>query len=528
MKSLLPGLGGAAMVGALCGMMSGEALAQDDKITIRSVPIGNLKVLDPIWTTAYITRNHAYMVWDTLFATDANNEIQPQMVGDWSVSDDGVVYTFTLRDGLLFHDGSPVTAADAVASIKRWGARDGMGQSLMSYTESLAADDEDTFTLTLSQPIGFVLEALGKIDSNVPFIMPERIANTDPNEQISEVVGSGPFRFLAEEWVPGSKVVYEKFEQYAPRPEPASLAAGGKVVHVDRVESIYMPDAGVALSALAAGEIDLHESPPPDLLALVADNPDVVVQTSDPRGYQLFMALNHLHPPFDDPVARQALLWGTNQEEYLATVVGDPARYQPCPAVYGCGGPNESDAGAEALMAFDLEKAKAMLAEAGASGAPLVQLDPADNSTLHPAALMGAQTMRRMGFDVQVDAMDWSTLTQRRASKAPPSEGGWNFFITNATATGIENPLTHNFVKNCAQAWYGWPCDERIVELSAEWGLETDAEVRDAKLAELQALHMENVTYIPLGQYRSQRIYRKEIVDVIPGPALFYWNLRKE
>ena len=211
------------------------ALAQK-KTVIRSVPIGNLRTLDPIWTTAYITRNHAYMIWDTLFALDADNKPQPQMVDTWSVSDDKLTYTFTLREGLKWHDGPPVTAADCVASLRRWGAKDGMGQALMSYTASLEAVDAKTIRLVLKQPIGFVIDALAKIDSNVPFMMPERIAKTDPNTAITEMIGSGPFRFIASEWVPGSKVVYEKFTDYVPRKEPASQAAGGKVVYVDRVE----------------------------------------------------------------------------------------------------------------------------------------------------------------------------------------------------------------------------------------------------------------------------------------------------
>ena len=225
----------AALAALVACVSSGAALAQK-KIVIRSVPIGNLKIVDPIWTTAYITRNHAYMVWDTLFSLDADNKPQPQMVDAWSVSDDKLTYTFTLRDGLKWHDGGAVTAADCVQSLKRWGAKDGMGQALMSYTASLAAVDAKTFKLVLKQPIGFVIDALAKIDSNVPFMMPERIAKTDPNEQITEVIGSGPFRFVAEEWVPGSKVVYEKFKDYVPRKEPPSQAAGGKVVYVDRVE----------------------------------------------------------------------------------------------------------------------------------------------------------------------------------------------------------------------------------------------------------------------------------------------------
>ena len=244
-------------VSIACGVAF-ESAAQK-KVVIRSVPIGNLRILDPIWTTAYITRNHAYMVWDTLFSLDADNKPQPQMVDTWSVSDDKLTYTFTLRDGLKWHDGPPVTAADCVQSLKRWGAKDGMGQALMSYTAALETVDAKTFKLVLKQPVGFVIDALAKIDSNVPFMMPERIAKTDPNTQITEMIGSGPFRFVASEWVPGSKVVYEKFTDYVPRKEPASQAAGGKVVYVDRVESIYIPDHGVAMAALASGELDLHE-----------------------------------------------------------------------------------------------------------------------------------------------------------------------------------------------------------------------------------------------------------------------------
>jgi len=516
----------AAALGATVGLGSVGGAGAEETV-IRSIPIGNLKVIDPIWTTAYITRNHAYMVWDTLFSLDADGQPQPQMVDTWEVDDEGLTYTFTLRDGLTWHDGEPVTAADCVASIKRWGAKDAMGGALMEYTESLEPVDESTFELVLSQPVGFVLDALAKIDSNVPFMMPERLANTDPDEQITEVIGSGPFRFVEEEWVPGSKVVYEKFEDYVPRDEPPSLAAGGKVVKVDRVESIYMPDPGVAMSAIANGEVDLHESPPTDLLQMVEGNPDVEVVPNDPLGYQLFMVLNHLHPPFDNKEVRQALLWGIDQEEFMAAVVGDPERYQTCPAVFGCGMANESDAGAESLMAFDAEKAKSAIEAAGGGGHPVTLLDPADNATLHPAALIATQSLRRVGFDVQVEAMDWSTLTQRRASKNPPDEGGWNVFVTNATATGIANPLTHNFVKNCEQAWYGWPCEPKIVEFSREWALEADEDKRRAILDEIQRLHLDNVTYIPLGQYKPAIIYRKELSGVIPGPAVFYWNIEK-
>ncbi|HEX5328333.1 MAG TPA: ABC transporter substrate-binding protein, partial [Acetobacteraceae bacterium] len=381
---------------------------------IRSVPIGNLQVLDPIWTTAYITRNHAYMIWDTLFALDAANKPQPQMVDSHEVSADGTAYTFRLRPGLEWHDGTPVRAADCVASIRRWSAKDGMGRALMAATKGLAPLDDRTFRLTLARPVGFVIDALGKIDSNVPFMMPERLAQTDPNTQIKEMIGSGPFRFITKEWVPGVKVVYEKFQGYVPRAEPSSQAAGGKVVKVDRVESLYTPDASTATNGLITAEFDLLESPAPDLIPLLRKSANVTVEPNDPLGYQLFMVLNHLLPPFDKLPARQALLMAIKQSAFLLATVGDQVPSRECAAAFGC---TTSDPEQAALgwPPYDLAKAKALFASSGYDGTPVVVMDPADNAVLHPSALVAADTLRAIGAKVDLQSMDWSTLVQRRA-----------------------------------------------------------------------------------------------------------------
>jgi peptide/nickel transport system substrate-binding protein len=516
----------AVLAAVIVAGWAGGADAQQKKI-IRAVPIGDLKVLDPIWSTAYTSRNHGYMVWDTLFALDANNKPQPQMVDRYTVSNDGLVYTFVLREGLLWHDNTPVTAADCVASIRRWGAKDGMGRALMDVTDALETVDARTFRLRLKQPVGFVIEALGKIDSNVPFMMPERIAKTDPNTQITEVIGSGPFRFVKDEWVPGSKVVYEKFEGYKPRPESASQAAGGKVVKVDRVEMVYLPDPAVAANAIVKGEIDLLASLSTDLIPFLQTSKDVIVTPNDPLGYQLFMVVNHLQPPFDKPEARRALLHGIKQSDFLASVDADPQHWRECAAVFGCGAPNESKAGTE-QFSYDLNAAKTLLKQANYDGRPLVVMDPTDNPTLHPPALVAADALKKLGANVDLQAMDWSTLTQRRASKAPTSEGGWNVFITNATITGIENPLLHIYVRNCDQAWYGWACDPKIPELTRAWGSESDPTKRRQIIDELQRLHLTDVTYVPLGQYRNVIAYRKGMKGLIASPALFFWNIEKE
>jgi peptide/nickel transport system substrate-binding protein len=498
--------------------------------TLRFIPHADLKNIDPIWTTAYITRNHGYMIYDTLFSLDANLQPQPQMVDTWSVSPDGLTYTFTLRPGLKWHDGAPVRAADCVASIKRWGKRDGMGQKLMDFTKSLDVVDDRTFTLTLKEPYGLVLHSLAKISSNVPFMMPERVAKTDPFTQIKEKIGSGPFIFVEKEWVPGSKVVYVRNPDYIPRPEPASLAAGGKRVYVDRVEWIYIPDQATAQAALAAGEVDYFESPQTDLLPLLESNPDITVAIADPLGSQGWLRPNHLYPPFNNKKARQALLWMVNQEDYMRAVAGDPKFWRTCPAYFVCGTPLETDAGSDALMTQDFAKAKQLLKEAGYDGRPVILMDPTDIPTLHNATLVTAQLLRKIGVNLQVQAMDWSTLTSRRAEKKPPEEGGWNLFHTSWIAPDVFNPVANIGISGgCKEkAWFGWPCDERLEKLRDAWSRTTDPAEQKRLATEIQRVAYDNVPYVITGQYFHARAYRKNIKGVIAAPVPFLWNISKE
>lgn len=508
-------------------LLATRASAQGARKVIRSVPIGDLRSLDPIWTTTYLVRNHGYLVWDTLFSLDATNTPRPQMVESYQASADGLTWTFTLRPGLLWHDGHPVRPEDCVASIRRWGARDGMGRALMAVTADLAVVDSRSFRLTLTRPVGFVLDALGKIDSAVPFMMPERLARTDPNTAITEVVGSGPFVFRREEWVPGVKVVYDRFDRYIPRSEPASQAAGGKVVKVDRVESVYTPDAATQLAGLLAGELDLLESPAPDLIQRMQQSRDVTVAANDPLGYTLFIAMNQTQPPFDNPAVRRALMLGVKQSDFMQATVGDRTPWRECSALFGCYGDDGNQYAETGWPGYDLEKARAALRESGYDNRPVVVMDPADNSVLHPPALVLADAMRKIGFNVNLVTMDWAGLTTRRASRAPADQGGWNAFITNATITGISNPLLNIFARHCGDAWFGWPCDARMAPLMESWIYETDPQKRRATLKAIERLHIEVQTLIPLGQYRSWIAFRKSLRGMLPGPALFYWNIEK-
>src|ERR1700756_1154538 len=343
-----------------------------DAKTITAVMHSDLRVIDPGFTTAYITRDHGYMVYDTLLAEDSNFKIQPQMA-DWKVSDDKLTYTFTLRDGLKWHDGAPVTAEDCVASLKRWGKADGMGQKLMDFTASLEATDAKTITLKLKEPYGLVLESIGKPSSVVPFMMPKRVAETPADKAITETIGSGPFKFVKAEFQPGVKAVFEKNADYVPRKEPPSWTAGGKVVKVDRVEWVTMPDAQTAVNALQSGDIDFMENLPYDMLPVLEANSDIKIDVLNKFGYQTLGRMNFTLPPFDNVKLRRAAFLALNQKDVLDALVGNPKYYEQCGAYFVCGTPLATDVGAGALTrGGNMEEARKALAASGYDGTPVV------------------------------------------------------------------------------------------------------------------------------------------------------------
>jgi len=506
----------------------GPASAYGQGTVLKVVPQASLRVLDPIWTTGYITRNHGYLIYDTLFAMDASLKPQPQMVDKWSMSPDKLKYTFTLRPGLKWHDGQPVRAQDCVASLKRWGARDVSALTLMRFVKSMDAVNASTFTITLNEPYGLVVESLAKISSNVPFMMPERVALTDPQKQIEDYTGSGPFKFVKEEFVPGVKAVYDKFKDYVPRKEPPSLLSGGKVVKVDRVEWIYIPDQNTAMAALLNGEVDYFENPAIDLIPLMQGKPHIVVANTDPLGNQGVLRPNHLQPPFNNPKARQALFYIVNQEEYMRAIIGDPAKFKLSWAMFMSNGPMATTAGSEGYKQ-DFAKAKELLKEGGYNGEKVVLLDPTDQFVPHNAALVTAQLLRKAGVNVEVQAMDWSTMLTRRADKKPVSEGGWNLFHTWVTGADQTNVLS-NFqaAGGCDKAWFGWFCDPKLEELKVQWAKETDLAKKKALAAQIQTRAYEGGAYVPLGQFDLPTAYRDNLSGVIISPVTIFWNIAKK
>jgi peptide/nickel transport system substrate-binding protein len=518
------------LAGLLALSLAPAALAQTSGKTIKFIPEADLRSLDPIWTTAYITRNHGYMVYDTLFALDEHFKPQPQMVDSWKVSDDKLTYTLTLRDGLKFHDGTPVRSADCIASLSRWMKRDVLGQAMAEAVGEMTAADDKTFAIVLKKPFPLLLEAIGKLSSNVPFIMPERLAKTDASTQVTEAIGSGPFKFVKEEWVPGNKAVYIKNPDYVPRKEPPSWAAGGKVVKVDRVEWVYIPDSATAAAAINAGEVDWWQQLPPDLVPLLQQNKDVVVANVDPLGSIGVMRFNHLLPPFNNEKMRQALLYVVDQKDVMTALAGEEKNWKTCYAYFTCGTPMSTEAGADALKGKrDPAKAKAMLKDAGYNGERVVMMTATDQPIVNSQAQVISEELRAIGVNVDLQAMDWGTLITRRASKEPIDKGGWNIFFTWFIGPDLANPALSIPVRaNGEKAWFGWPTDEKLETLRAQWFAAPDPDAQKRLAAEVQEEAFRDVPYIPTGQFVIPTAYRKGLKGVTVAPVVFLWNVEKQ
>ncbi|RTL52481.1 MAG: ABC transporter substrate-binding protein [Bradyrhizobiaceae bacterium] len=518
------------VAGAVAAVAAPRLSKAQSKNVLRFVPRTDLGVLDPIWSSAIVTRNHAFLVYDTLFGLDASFKPQPQMVQGYTVSDDHLTWRLVLRDGLKWHDGEPVLARDCESSIRRWGARDAYGQALLAATNELSCPDDKTILFQLKTPFPFLPNALGKSAMLMPAMMPKRIADVGPGKQASEIIGSGPFRFIASERVPGSKIVYERFAGYMPRGsgEP-SRVAGPKMAHFDRVEWVIMPDPGTAVAALQAGEVDWLDIAPVDLVPVLKGNPDVKVGVPDPNGMMPIFRMNHLQAPFNNQKIRQALLKAFDQKEFLIASAGeDPAMWRDHVGFFCPKTPLASDAGLEFLTGpRDLNAAKNEIIAAGYKGEPVVLIVASDFPALRALADVAAETMKKIGMNVDYRSMDWGTVQQVRNKKDPADQGGWSCFCTNWEGTDMVDPAGHLSLRgNGLQSWYGWPTDDKLETLRASWFSAKDT-AEEKKIAEdMQREALISVPYIPLGQYFQPTAYRTDLRDMLPGFAMF-WNVRR-
>jgi peptide/nickel transport system substrate-binding protein len=505
-----------------CGRSGASAAASRDTV-LRVVPAFDLEVLDPSWVTTYVTRDHGFMVYDTLFGLDAERRIRPQMVDTWHPSADGKTWTFTLRAGLEFHDGTPVTSDDVIASIRRWANRDTLGQRLMALS-TWEVVDEKTFRVHLSAPYGLLLDSLAKPDSYVPFIYPKRLADTPPSMPITEPTGSGPFIFLKEEWKPGEKVVYVRNSKYRPRPEPASGTAGGKVVKVDRVEWISIKDPQAQVSALLTGDVDLLVEPPYTSYASLRRDPGVQMFLANTVGYFFFLRFNHLQPPFNNPKVRLAAVAAMNQVDFLKTQVGLPDMYRTCFSFYHCESQYATTAGMDALVHPDMARARERLRASGYDGTPVVVMQSTDLATISKLPVIAAQLLREAGFNVDLQAVDNNTMTARRNQPR-----GWNVFLTYGTAWSSAAPVSMNLLSAAGSTAYsGWPSDAEIERLRDAFAAAASDESRQMLATQIQVRAMEIGLYVPLGNIWTMLAARRNVTGFIKAPMAAFWNVEKQ
>ena len=492
---------------------------------LKIIPEGDLAILDPVFTTATVARNHGYAVFDTLYGQDDSYVVRPQMVAGHVVENDGKQWTLTLRDGLKFHDGEPVRGRDAVASIRRFSARDAFGQALMAATDELSAPDDKTIRFRLNKPFPLLPNALGKTGTPMPCIMPERLAMTDPNRQVTEMVGSGPYRFVTNERVPGSRVVYEKFAGYVPRADqPATFTSGPKVAHFDRVEWHVIPDSATAVNALVNGEVDWVQNPATDLMEVIRKNPRLAT-LPDVIGGIAVMRFNHLLPPFDNPLLRRALLGAIEQSEFMTAAMGeDKTLWKDRVGLFTPGTPLASEAGLEPLIGKrDLAKVRADIAASGYKGEKIVMLGAVDYPATNGLALVGSDLFKKLGLNVDYQAVDWGTTIQRRANKGPIDKGGWNIFYTYLTGTNNFDPAANLGLRaNGDRAWFGWPNNPKIEALRAAWFDARDIPSQKTICDELQVEFMKAPAHLPLGINFGPTAFSKALSGVRMGFPQFY------
>jgi len=510
---------------AAIATLAAPAIAQPTPV-LRFVPQANLTSLDPIWTTATVTSNHANYVYDTLYSTDAQSRPKPQMAEGHEVSDDGLTWRFRLRPGLMFHDGTPVRATDCAPSIARWSKRDPFGQILDKVVDRYEAADDRTLVIHLTRPFPLLLDAISKPDSNVAWIMPERIAKSDPNKAITEVVGSGPYRFLADEYVSGSSCAYARFDGYVPRSEAPEWGTGGKVAHYPRIEWHIIPDPATVAAALRNGEVDWWEQPLPDLLPSL-ERAGVRTQIDQPNGRLAVMRVNHLQAPFNDARVRRAVLMSVNQEDYMRASVGDDrSLWNPCRSLYACGTPYARDFGAE-LMRGDPAAARKLLQASGYAGQPVVIINPTDFPMIGPLGQVTAEALKAIGMTVDLRESDWGTVIQRRASRESVEKGGWSIFHTFGSAPAYANPAVSTLLRSQgAAAWYGWPNNPQVESMVQDWLAAPDPAAQARVADAIGAAALADVETVPLGQFFVKTAFRRGVTGVLQGIAPYPWNVR--
>ncbi len=487
--------------------------------TLIFAPVSDLTGTDPFFNATDITTHHVGLVFETLWGMDETLTPRPQLLEGHVVEDDGKTWRLTLRRGPRFHDGAPVLADDAIASIKSWGALDVFGRKALSVVDEMRAASDREIVIRLTKPFPLLAHALAKPASIIPCIMPKRVAEIAGSGKPIEVIGSGPYRYLPDERMAGSRVAYAKFEGYSARDDKPSYMAGARIAHIPRVVWTIIPDASTAIAGLAKGEVDWVHEVPADLAPLVRQDRNAVLQIQDFIGGELYMRFNQLNPPFDNPAIRRAVLTAINQADYMTAAFGeDRSLWRDRVGVWSLGKPMSTDAGIDA-MEGNRDKARRMLADAGYKGEKITVLIPGDYPALSAAATVAADMFARIGFNVDALTLDYATINQRRNNRNPPDKGGWSVMFGPFNGYNRYDPAAHLGINS---SFSGWPKIPEIEAKREEWFDAPTLADRQRLARDIQLLVWRDVPYIPLGSYYPQTAFRKNLHGIMRGGATFF------
>ena len=511
-----------------CLVAAAPAMAQDNNRILRVVPSADVSELDPTRGANLISRIYSHMVFDTLYALDKDLAPQPMMVDKRTLSDDGLTYSFTLRSGLKFHDGSPVTAKDVVASVNRWLKGTSIGNVLNARVASLAAVDTLTVRLLLKERFGLVEFMLAGPGAPIAAIMKEADVNRPDNVPLTNPIGSGPFKYNVAERRAGAKVVFERNADYPSRSEPANGLAGARVVKFDRVEWTIMPDATTAANALATGEVDFWDSVGADLAPFLKRRGITLRPRALPT--YAFVRFNHQLPPFNDVRARQAIALLIDQNEMMPAVAGDDGKWSACFSFSVCGTVYGTEAGSEPYRKVDVAKAKALLAEAGYKGETLIIVGTPQLAPINTMTQILARRLQDAGIKVDVQMTDFPGMLARinQRNKAV-GDGGYHLFPYYAIGASWFHPLTNVSVDlNCeGRSWPGYPCDAEGEKLRHAFLAAPDDAARKAGFEAFQRRMWTFLPHVPAGLFEVTNAHRPNVHGVVDDIFLNYWNIEK-
>ncbi len=506
-------LGAVALV-AVSGWLAvtpGESQSPKKGGVLRVGMIGEPPTLDGHTTTAVITREIAVNMFEGLFALDAKYQPMPLLAEGHEVLDGGKRYAIRLRKDVKFHNGKPLTSADVVASLKRWGALSSTGKATFKVVEAVEAKGPNAIEIRLKEPSGSLLTVLAQVD-NAALIYSKDAIDAAGDGQLKEFIGTGPFRFV--EHKPDRHIKLARFDGYAARGEPSSGLAGRRTAWVDEILFLPVPDYATRQAGMVTGEYDYIQQVKPDQYERLKSTPGVEPVAIKPYGWATIV-FNLKQGLMTDQKLRLAVQAALDVEPMMLAGLGHKDFYRLDPSLFFQEQPWHSKTAAAAYNQRDKDKARRLLKEAGYAGQPMRWIVTTEYEHHYKPAVVAKSQLEEVGFKIDLQVSDWATVVQRRNKPEL-----WDAFST--AFVFVPEPSTSAQVL-CE--WPGWWCNPEKDQLLLAMGRELDFKKRYAMWEKVQAMFYAEAPRIKIGDYFRLDARRKDVMGYEPGPYMHFWNV---